>query len=113
MEFMLMLLTRSRQQLENSVADCYDRNGENDNDHYTQPGNLFREVMTAEQKANTIKNIVGAMSGISGPKRDMIVNRQLCHWFRADMNLGMGIAKGLGVNVDTVMKEMKHEPASV
>ena len=29
------------------------------------------------------------MSGISGPKRDLIVNRQLCHWFRADMNLGI------------------------
>ncbi len=99
------------QALESTVADWFDRNGENDNDHYTQPGNLFRDVMNAQDKQNTISNIVGAMGGISGPKRDQIINRQLCHWFRADMNLGMGVAKGLGVNVDSVMKEMQHEPA--
>ncbi len=101
------------QALGSTVADWFDRNGANDNDHYTQPGNLFRDVMNAEQKANTINNIVGAMSGITGPKRDLIVNRQLCHWFRADANLGMGVAKGLGVNVDAVMDAMKHEPALV
>ncbi len=89
-------------ELESSVADWYDRNAENENDHYTQPGNLFR-LMTDEAKANTISNIVGAMSGITGPKKDEIINRQLCHWFRADVNLGMGVAKGLGVNVDMNM----------
>ncbi len=66
-----------------------------------------------EQKKNTISNIVGAMKGISGPKKDQIVNRQLCHFFRADVNLGTAIAKGLGVNIDAVMKEMKHEPAHI
>ena len=101
------------QALESTVADWFDRNGANDNDHYTQPGNLFRDVMNAEQKANTINNIVGAMSGITGPKRDIIINRQLCHWFRADANLGKGVAKGLGVNIDAVMDAMKHEPALV
>ena len=101
------------QALESTVADWFDRNGANDTDHYTQPGNLFRDVMNAEQKANTINNIVGAMSGITGPKRDIIINRQLCHWFRADANLGKGVAKGLGVNIDAVMDAMKHEPALV
>jgi catalase len=99
--------------LENSVADWYDRNGEGENDHYTQPGNLFREVMTEEQRQATIANIVGAMKGIGGPKKDQIVNRQLCHFFRVDVNLGTAIAKGLEVNVDAVMKEMKHEPAKI
>src|SRR5579859_4605244 len=99
--------------LENSVADWYDRNAEGENDHYTQPGNLFRDVMNEEQKKNTINNIIGAMKGISGPKKDQIVNRQLCHFFRADVNLGTAIAKGLGVNIDAVMKEMKHEPAHI
>jgi len=101
------------QALESTVADWFDRNSVNDNDHFTQPGNLFRDVMNAEQKTNTINNIVGAMSGITGPKRDLIVNRQLCHWFRADANLGMGVAKGLGVDIDAVMDAMKHEPALV
>ncbi|AXG75002.1 catalase [Flavobacterium arcticum] len=90
------------QELESSIADWYDRNAENENDHYTQPGNLFR-LMTDEAKANTIHNIVGAMSGINGVKKEEIINRQLCHWFRADVNLGMAIAKGLGINVDMDM----------
>ena len=100
-------------EMKSTIADWYDRNGENDNDHYTQPGNLFRTVMNDEEKHKTIHNIIGAMGGISGPKRDLIVNRQLCHWFRADANLGMAVAKGLGVNVDEIMREMKHEPAAV
>lgn len=88
--------------LDNNRADWYDRNAEGENDHYTQPGNLFR-LMDDEAKKNTISNIVGAMSGIEGPLRDKIVNLQLCHWFRADITLGMGIAQGLGVNIDPSM----------
>jgi catalase len=84
-------------ELESNVVAYFDRN-ENDDDHYTQPGNLFR-LMDEQAKKNTISNIVGAMSGISGPKRDEIIMRQLCHWFRADENLGKGIAAGLGVAV--------------
>ncbi|MOA07594.1 Catalase [compost metagenome] len=89
-------------ELESNVADWYDRNAPGDDDHYTQPGNLFR-LMTDEAKKNTISNIVGAMSGIDGPKRLEIINRQLCHWFRADPQLGAGIAIGLGVDVSAMM----------
>jgi len=92
-------------ELESLTANWYDRNAEGENDHYTQPGNLFR-LMDAEAKQNTINNIVGAMSGIAGPKREEIINRQLCHWFRADIALGMGIAQGLQVNLDPSM--LKH-----
>jgi catalase len=97
--------------LESLMADHYDRNAEGENDHYTQPGNLFR-LMDPEAKTNTIANIVGAMGGINGVKKDEIVNRQLCHWFRADMNLGLGIAKGLELNLDKAMEGMVHpDPA--
>lgn len=89
-------------ELDSTIADWYDRNAPGDDDHYTQPGNLFR-LMDKDAKANTINNIVGAMSGISGPKRSEIINRQLCHWFRADIALGMGIAQGLQVNIDPEM----------
>jgi catalase len=52
------------------------------------------------------------MGGINGVKKDEIVNRQLCHWFRADMNLGLGIAKGLELNLDKAMEGMVHpDPA--
>lgn len=90
------------QELESNVSGWYDRNAAGENDHYTQPGNLFR-LMVPEQQQNLISNVVGAMSGIDGPKREEIINRQLCHWFRADPRLGMGIAQGLGVHIDPNM----------
>jgi catalase len=62
--------------------------------------------MGDDEKHELIKNITGAMSGIDGPKRELIINRQLCHWFRADIGLGMAVAKGLQVNTDEAMKAM-------
>jgi len=93
-------------QMDSSVADWYDRNAAGDNDHYTQPGILFRKTMSDEDRKNTISNIVGAMSGITGEKKNEIINRQLCHFFRADIGLGMAVAQGLGITVDDKM--MKH-----
>lgn len=89
--------------LESTLADWYDRNGQNDNDHYSQPGQLFEKVMTDQDRANTIGNIVGAMKGISGPKRLDIINRQLCHFFRASPALGIGVARGLGIEISPDM----------
>lgn len=89
--------------LESTVADWYDRNAEGDNDHYTQPGLLYTKAMNDTDRKNLISNIVGAMSGISGPKRDEIINRQLCHFFRANPELGMGVAQGLGVDINPEM----------
>ena len=86
--------------LESNIADWFDRNGSNDNDHYTQPGILFKKVMTDEEKQNTISNIIAAMSGIVGERKDEIINRQLCHFFRADIQLGMALAKGLNITID-------------
>ena len=94
--------------LDSNIADWYDRNGVNDNDHFTQPGLLFSQVMNDYDRHNLVSNIVGAMSGISSSKRDAIITRQLCHFFRADMKLGTAIANGLGVDVEAVMKELKH-----
>jgi len=100
-------------QLDSSEAGWYDRNAEGENDHYTQPGILFRDVMNENEKANTIHNIIEAMKGISGPKRSTIINRQLCHWYRADEELGTAIAKGLGVKPDEVMAGLTHHPELV
>ena len=91
-------------ELDSNVADWYDRNaGVGDDDHFTQPGDLYRKVLSAEDRQNLVNNIVGSMSGISGPKRAKIINLQLCHFFRADIQLGMAIAKGLGVDVEQAM----------
>jgi catalase len=83
--------------LDADVADTFDRN-ENDDDHYTQAGDLFRKVMNDEQRKNTISNFVGSMSGISGPKKDEIIQTQLSHFYKADKELALSIAKGLNVN---------------
>ncbi|TND01983.1 MAG: catalase [Bacteroidetes bacterium] len=92
-------------QLESDTAGWFDCNRD-DNDHYTQPGILYRDVMQEQDRKNLVNNIISAMSGIDGEKRNEIINRQLCHFFRADIQLGMAIAKGLGVNIDE--KAMAH-----
>jgi catalase len=90
-------------ELDATTADSFDRNAEGENDHYTQPGIFYREVLSPEDKQHLVHNIVAAMSGIQGPKKVEIINRQLCHFFRADIGLGMGIAQALGVNVEQAM----------
>ena len=85
------------------VADWYDRNGENENDHYTQAGDLFRKVFNDEERTTQVNNFLGSLKGVSGPKREQILNRQLCHFFRADPELGARIAQGLGIHIDENM----------
>lgn len=91
--------------LDSNIADWFDRN-QNDNDHYSQPGMLYRKAMNEQDRKNLVSNIVAAMSGISGEKREEIINRQLCHFFRADIQLGTAVAEGLGVTVED--KVMAH-----
>lgn len=91
------------------VADWFDRNGPNDDDHYTQPGLLYSTVMTEGDRANLVRNIVDAMSGIAGPRRTEIINRQICHFFRASTDLGTRVAKALGVDFDRM--ELDSIPA--
>ncbi len=103
-------------ELDTATAGWYDRNVEGENDHYTQPGIFYREVLDAQNKKNLVNNIVGAMKGIDGSKKAEIINRQLCHFFRADIGLGMSVAQGLGVNAEDAMPRQhsaKQEPALV
>ena len=89
--------------LDSAMADWFDRNGEGETDHYSQPGIFYKNVLNDTDKAHLVQNIVDSMKGIEGEKKEAIINRQLCHFFRADAGLGMAVAKGLGVNIDTVM----------
>jgi catalase len=82
--------------LDSNIADTYARN-ENDNDYYTQPGVLFRKIMTDLEKQNTINNFVGAFKGVAGPKKKKIITRQLDHFYKADKELALMVAKGLGI----------------
>lgn len=90
-------------ELESTLAAWYDRNAPGEDDHYTQPGNLYRDVMTEEDRAHLVSNLVGAMSGVTGPKREAILMRQLCHFFRADAEWGARVAEGLGIKIPAEM----------
>ncbi|MBZ0301469.1 MAG: catalase, partial [Anaerolineae bacterium] len=67
------------------------------NDDYTQPGNLFR-LMTEEERARLIENIVGAMKDV--PLR--IQEKQIAHFYKADPAYGEGVARGLGIRIGEV-----------
>lgn len=85
-------------QMESNLADWFDRNNMDD-DHYTQPGNLYRNAMDEQGRVNLVSNIINAMSGISGPKKEEIVSRTVCHFFRVDRQLGQAVAAGLGLKL--------------
>jgi catalase len=60
-------------------------------------------------KKNLVNNFTGAMKGIDGPKKDEIINRMLCHFFRADIGFGMAMAQALGINPEAAMPK-EHAP---
>lgn len=78
------------------AADRYDHRS--DDDYFSHAGALFR-LMSAEQQALLIENIVGAMKSVT---RDVQL-RQLGHFIKADPAYGSGIAKGLGVDPSEVV----------
>ena len=82
--------------LDGDIADSYDRN-ENDDDHYSQAGELFRSVMSDDERTHTVTNIVGAMKGISGTRKDEIIQRQLFHFHKVNPKLAKLVAEGLAV----------------
>lgn len=86
-------------ELDSTQVAHFNRN-ENDDDHYTQPGLLYSKAMNDEDRQNLIHNIIEHMKQIEGSKKDEIISRQLCHFFRANIELGMKIATGLNVNID-------------
>lgn len=93
--------------LYSDAADHFDRNA-NDDDHFTQPGDLFR-LLDDKEKEDMINNIVSSMSGVEGSKRDTIILRQLCHWFRADVSLGTALAQGLGISMEDLAAHMPQK----
>jgi catalase len=93
------------EQLESNTIDWFDRNV-NDADHYSQPGDLFRNAMNEQDRRNLVNNVVSSMHGVIGDNKDQIINRQICHFSRVDIDLGNLIAKGLGIKMNE--KSMAH-----
>jgi len=73
-------------------ADRY--NHRDNNDDYTQAGNLFR-LLDKEAQDRLIANIVASMQGVP----EAIQKRQLFHFYQADPHYGQGIAEGLGIKL--------------
>jgi catalase len=83
------------------VADRYDSRAQDD---YTQAGNLWR-VLDDAQKDRTAKAIAGALSGV----RQDIQMRQLCHFFRADVDYGGRVAEALSIQIDPGMLQQNQQ----
>ncbi len=73
-------------------ADRY--NHRDGNDDYSQAGALWR-LMPEDEKTRTAAAIAGAL----GQCRKEIIERQLCHFFRADPGYGSRVAEALGVQI--------------
>ncbi len=65
------------------------------NDDFVQAGNLYRKVMTDQDRANLIGNIVAHL----GNALQGIQFRQAAIFFKADKDYGSRVAQGLGLDV--------------
>ncbi|MBU4140066.1 MAG: catalase [Euryarchaeota archaeon] len=77
------------------------------NDDFVQPGNLYRDVMTDQDRENLAGNIIGHLDGAQ--KRIQL--RQTALFFKADPDYGRRVAKGLKLDLKEVEKlaNMSHD----
>lgn len=79
-------------------GDAYAYNyREDDDDYFSQPGNLFRK-MNAEQKELLFKNTAAAVGGA----QQFIQIRHIRNCYQADAAYGAGVAAALGITMDMV-----------
>lgn len=65
------------------------------NDDFVQPGNLYRKVMTDQDRTNLVGNIV---SHLCNAKKEIQI-RQTKIFYKADTEYGQRIADGLNINI--------------
>lgn len=68
-----------------------------DDDYYTQPGNLFR-LMTPEQQKILFKNTAADIR----PAERQIQERHITNCYKADPAYGKGVADALGINIKDI-----------
>jgi catalase len=84
-----------------TISGSVDRhNHRSDPDYYSQPGALFR-LMSLDARGRLINNIVAGMSSVPTE----IQKRQIEHFYKADPEYGSGVARGLGLEIETVLSE--------
>lgn len=70
---------------------------EDDNDYYSQPGNLFR-IMSDAQKECLFKNTAADIA----PAELKIKHRHIANCYKADPEYGKGVAKAMGIDINSV-----------
>lgn len=78
------------------AADHYDFR-EDDDDYYTQPGNLFR-IMNDEQKNLLFKNTAAEVGGAE----KFIRERHIRNCYKADPDYGKGVAEALNIDINEI-----------
>jgi catalase len=73
---------------------------EDDDDYFTQPGNLFR-LMNEEQKQVLFNNTAAEVGGAEV----FIQERHIQNCYKADPAYGTGVAKALGLDIDSIVKK--------
>jgi catalase len=68
------------------------------NDDFVQAGNLYRNVMTDQDRENLVGNIVDHLSGAQ--KRIQL--RQTAVFYKADPDYGRRVAEGLGLDIKEI-----------
>lgn len=78
-------------------GDAFHYDHREDEDYYTQPGNLYR-IMTPDQQQvlfdNTARNMGGA--------EQFIKERHIRNCYKADPDYGKGVAKALGLKIENI-----------
>lgn len=82
------------------VSGVADSAGYDHNDHYTQPGDLYR-LLSEEEQTRLVETIVGAMKPVDSVE---IKLRQIQHFYKADPEYGTRVAEGLGLSVPQEVK---------
>lgn len=73
-------------------------------DPYMQAGLFYTKALqNDEERAVLVNNIIASMQNIKSENRNDIINRQLCHFFRANVELGIKVAMGMNINIDANM----------
>ena len=75
-----------------------------DSDYYSQPGELFR-LQSPDAQQRLISNAAEAMAGV--PVN--IQTRAVARFYQADERCGQGIAEKLGIDLQSVLDEVKRQ----
>ncbi|CXP80381.1 Catalase [Staphylococcus aureus] len=83
----------------------YEYNQRQDDDNYfEQPGKLFR-LQSEDAKERIFTNTANAMEGVT----DDVKRRHIRHCYKADPEYGKGVAKALGIDINSIDLETEND----